>query len=259
MGAMGERFVLYRLPESDPTELARRSLLHVGRETEMRRDLRAAVTSFMAGVTLPEAVPQPADQDIERLITIATFAVKARSAVERDSYRREIELIPQAESPTRLANALARMLVSLRLIGIEEPEAWRIVTKLGLDSIPAIRRSVIDFLAVQAVPVGSSEVAEACRYPKTTAERALEDLVAHGVVSVKRPGSGKPTEWRFSAWAQEKWAKIATSSDIPPLRVEGDLKGAAVGSGISEDVRTNGVGAHGGRPRQQGFPEGGGR
>jgi hypothetical protein len=97
MGAMGQRFVLYRLPESDPTELARRSLLHVGREKEMRRDLRDAVTSFMAGVTLPEAAPRPADQDIERLITLATFAVKARSAVERDGYRREIELIPQAE------------------------------------------------------------------------------------------------------------------------------------------------------------------
>jgi hypothetical protein len=51
----------------------------------------------MAGVTLPEAAPRPADQDIERLITLATFAVKARSAVERDGYRREIELIPQAE------------------------------------------------------------------------------------------------------------------------------------------------------------------
>ena len=39
MGAMGERFVLFRLPEVDASEQARRALAHAGREKEMRQEI----------------------------------------------------------------------------------------------------------------------------------------------------------------------------------------------------------------------------
>ena len=38
----------------------------------------------------------------------------------RDSYRREIELVPDSEAPGRIVGALARMLTGLRLIGVDE-------------------------------------------------------------------------------------------------------------------------------------------
>lgn len=46
MGAMGERFVLYRLPPIDAAEQGRRALAHAGREEAMRADLTAAVSDL---------------------------------------------------------------------------------------------------------------------------------------------------------------------------------------------------------------------
>jgi DNA-binding transcriptional ArsR family regulator len=209
---MGERFVLYRLPGVEQAELARRSLAHVGNEGAMRRDLRQVVSEFFIAGRLPDAPPLTAESDIPRLVHLAVFAVTARSSVERDGYSREIELIPAAEAPTRLVNVLARMLASLRLIGCSNAEAWETVTKLALDSIPQVRRDMIGFLAVQPVPLRLFDIAEARGYPKRTTERALEDLTAHGVVTSKRYGAGKATEYRLSDWAEDYWGRIRRTS-----------------------------------------------
>jgi hypothetical protein len=40
-----------------------------------------------------------------RMIHLATPAVRSRSAVERESYTHEIELIPEPEAPARLAQS----------------------------------------------------------------------------------------------------------------------------------------------------------
>jgi CRP-like cAMP-binding protein len=245
MGAMGERFVLYRLPSANADEIARRSLEHVGSERAMRDELRGCVRQFFDALSLPDAAPRPSPDDTERLIILATFAVRARSAVERDNYSREIELIPEPEAPTRLVNVLARMLGSLRIIGVTDEWAWRTVAKLALDSIPQIRRDVLEHLVDQSIPVTTATVCEACGYPKRTAERALEDLVAHGLVTVKRYGPGKATEWRISEWAEDRWRRIATSPDIPdgadsplnsPLTVSSRKTGEVAFSGLNPAV-----------------------
>ncbi len=49
MGAMGERFVLLRLPSVDGSEQAQRALAHAGREREMRAELGGAVAELFAG------------------------------------------------------------------------------------------------------------------------------------------------------------------------------------------------------------------
>ena len=144
MGAMGERFALYRLRTDDADEHARRSLQHAGKETRMRSDMRASVAGLLGGI---DWTTEPAELSIteqDTLVTLAGLAVRCRSAVERDGYNREIELIPDAEAPTRLVNQLARLLSGLRRIGADEQQAWRIVRKVALDSIPDLRRNVLD-------------------------------------------------------------------------------------------------------------------
>ena len=54
-------------------------------------------------------------EDIERLVTLADFITVARSPVERDGYSRDIELVPDAEAPSRFAGMLAALLEGLRL------------------------------------------------------------------------------------------------------------------------------------------------
>jgi hypothetical protein len=134
MGTMGERFLLFRLPEVDSSEQARRALDHAGRESEMRAELAQTVATLF-GLPVCELLPRTSDDD-KRLISLATLVVRARSVVERDGYSREIELIPSSEAPTRLVVVLARLLAGLDAIGVGRVTAWPVVTKAALDSIP---------------------------------------------------------------------------------------------------------------------------
>src|SRR5204863_3437692 len=47
LAVMGERFILYRLPEVTRSELARRSLARRGRELELRERIRATAADFL--------------------------------------------------------------------------------------------------------------------------------------------------------------------------------------------------------------------
>jgi hypothetical protein len=148
MATMGERFLLYRLPEIDSAEQARRALGNTGREAAMRRELAAAVAGLFAGLDLPEAPPPIGERETVGLVALASLAARCRSAVERDRMTREIELIPDPEAPARIAQALRRLYGGLIAIGLERREAWQYVVKVGLDCMPKLRRSVFEFLAV---------------------------------------------------------------------------------------------------------------
>lgn len=209
MGAMGERFVLYRLPEVDPTVQARQALAHAGREKQMRAELAAAVANlFAAGLTVPRDLT---DDEAESLIGLATLVVRARSAVERDGHTREIELVPASEAPTRLVVVLQRMLAGLDAIGLDRAGAWRIVRKAALDSVPALRLALLHALHTAGAQADTNTLAKAVRYPASTTRRALEDLTAHGLVDCHPQGEGKAHRWGLSAFAAQR---LATFPDM---------------------------------------------
>jgi DNA-binding transcriptional ArsR family regulator len=167
----------------------------------MRSELAAAARQVLAAAGKPRDL---SDEETDRLIALATFAVRARSAVERDGYSREIELVSRAEAPTRLVIVLARLLEGLDAIGCERAEALRIVTKSALDSIPALRLAILRALQDAGDELDTIEVAEVVRHPASTTKRALEDLTAHGLVNVERQGSGKANLWTLSTFASER-------------------------------------------------------
>src|SRR6185312_10545002 len=102
----------------DENEQAGRALSHSGREREMREQMADAVADLFSRFDLAKAHhPVPTDEDRARLIALATFAVRARSAVERDGHTREVELVPDAESPARLVLVLHRILVGAAALG----------------------------------------------------------------------------------------------------------------------------------------------
>lgn len=213
MGAMGERFVLFRLPDAAEADHARRSIAHAGRETEMRRELAAAVTAlFDAGLVEPQPL---SEDDTERLVSLAVLVARCRSAVERDGYTREIELIPQPEVPTRLVVVLARLLAGLDAVGADRPTAWPVVVKAALDSVPAIRRDVINVLFDCDGAMNTTQVSEAVQYPNTTTKRALEDLTAHGITDRRSGGEGKAHFWSLSEFARTRYAAATTAPETP--------------------------------------------
>jgi hypothetical protein len=256
MGAMGERFVLFRLSPVDSAEQAHRALAHVGAEKQMRAELSTAVSRLFGG-GLADAPPLRTD-DRERLVALASFVVCCRSAVERDSYSREIELIPEAEAPTRLVVVLARLLAGLDAIGVDRAEAWSVVVKAGLDSIPAIRREILNALG-QVDQVDTSRVSHAVGYPTQTTRRALEDLTAHRITERHTAGKGHADNWSLSTFASRHYAAfidtvpeksdstrkrgVPEKSDHPrslftsPFPIEDDISGTVANGQFADAVR----------------------
>lgn len=204
MGAMGERFLLYRLPEVDENVQAGQALAHAGRELVMRRELRSAVLTVLGESQLARQPRARTGDETEQLIALATFVVRARSAVERDGYTREIELVPAAEAPTRLVIVLDRFLAGLDAIGLDRGTAWGVVRKAALDCVPALRLETLRRLH-GADELSTTAVADELGYPTGTIRRTLEDLAAHGLANRTARGEGRAADrWAESAWASER-------------------------------------------------------
>ena len=93
------------------------------------------------------------DDETDQLIALATFVVRARSAVERDGYSREIELVPGPEAPTRLVDRARPAPRRPRRDRLRpRPTRSRVVTKAALDSVPALRLAVLDTLHADGRP-----------------------------------------------------------------------------------------------------------
>lgn len=200
MSSLGERFLLVRLPPAEKTQ-ATRMRQHAGRVKEMRADLAVAVAGLFA-----EPLPDPrpvAEDEWARLVDLAWLVTHCRSSVERDSYSRQIELVPGAEAPGRLTAMLATLLSGLDSIGVDRATAWEVVRRVGLDSMPALRRRVLDSLDGAKAGVETTVVAVAVSHPTETVRRTLQDLEAYDVVERDPQGHGRADHWRLAPWAQE--------------------------------------------------------
>jgi len=224
MAAMGERAALLRMPDTDEDAQADRGLSHAEHEGGMRSDLAAAVHAVLANVGDERVSVDLEGAERTRMIHLSTLAVRCRSAVERDGYTREVELIPEPEAPARLALTLARLLAALSTIGVERNEAWRIVAKVALDSMPKLRRRGLEYAVSQQGAFATTDVAEELDHPTNTTRRALEDLTAHGLLTRSKQGKGKADLWRATDWARERWqATVPEKSFITQSeRLEGE-------------------------------------
>ena len=208
MGALGERFILYRLTVDDPRAQARRRLGNRGQERKIRDELSQAVAAVLA-VVETDTPPRPiTDDEVDRLVDLSHFVVKARTAVERDGYDREVVVMPEAEAPGRLVGALGAFLSGLEAVGADQLTAWRIVTKSGWDCVPDIRRRLIQ--AVREKPEArTSDLVTTTGVPKATTARALEDLaLLHLVDGIKASEQDNAAwRWSLSEEAAQSWPR----------------------------------------------------
>lgn len=207
MASLGERFLLYRLTEVDPDDLADAALGSVGQENVMRAELSKAVQDFVS-TSVQTAAPELLPEDRSRIVTLSTLVARSRSSVERDGYNREIELIPDAEMPGRLARALAQLFAGLGAIGVTPAEKRRLLRKTALDCLPSTRRHTLELLATETGVVNTTVIAGRLGYPTVSARRTLEDLAAHGVVTRTPGGAGKADLWALSEWTQRRWTDV---------------------------------------------------
>lgn len=211
MGALGERFVLYRLadPDEDNTK-SRRSLENFGHQDQMRAELAEAARSVLSSIG--RYPPEPlSNDDKDRLTRIAGFVVKARTAVERDGYRRTVEALPEWEHATRLVQQLAQLRAGLLEIGAGSDTAWRIVIKAGLDSIPRLRWQILNALHDADHPLTNAELLITTGIPRKTLAEHSEDLALLGLVNSQKAGEHDNSKWthQMSVRTVEEWPEKA--------------------------------------------------
>jgi hypothetical protein len=218
MNDMGPRSLLLRLPPASLDRAAGSALDHMGREAEMRADLAAATAGLLTH--LPGDEHKITDQVRAGLIGLASLTSQARSPVHRD-WKGEIELVGDAEAPTRIIKQLGQLWRACGVLGIGEAESWEVVRRCALDSIPKLRGAAIRYLAGRPAEAGgvpgpatTTAVGAGVAHPSRTVRRALEDLTAHKVVTRIPAVRGGADQWQLSAGAQS-W--ITAAGTLPEM------------------------------------------
>jgi hypothetical protein len=177
----------------------------------MRAELAEAVAALFTTLALPQAPARLSEADQQRLITLATLAVRCRSPVEREGYSHEIQLIPPVEAPSRLARILVQLFTGMVALGVSRDQAWDTLVKVALDCMPALRRAVLQQLFQAEGMQTTKTVATQLGYPTPTTRRCLEDLAAHHVVERHPNGGSNGDDWALSDWARQHY-RIVTGS-----------------------------------------------
>jgi hypothetical protein len=207
MGALGERFVLYRLADKDdPNTKGRQALNNFGRQQTMRAELAEAARSVLEPIGRYPATPLTED-DKDRLTRIAGFVAKARTAVERDGYARTVQAIPEHEHSPRLVLQLAQLRAGVLEIGADTETAWRVVTKAGLDSIPRLRWRILTALRTAEYPMPTADLLETTGIPRKTLSEHTEDLKLLGLITMFKAGAATTSQWvhQLAEGVAESW------------------------------------------------------
>lgn len=211
---MGERFIMYRVPQARNIDVARKALRNNGDEKHMRQELKEAMTKYFQSITIPEISEIELPEDIlDCLAHLGSFIVIARSQLIRDQFRRDLIDIPETEAPARLVKQLATLIKCLAILDKRKKVTladYYLVLKVALDIIPANRMK--HMLAVSdltdMLTLKTSDIADKTRYSIRGSENILEDLAAIGILTVYRGGASAPTDWGISNSTRDFFKKI---------------------------------------------------
>lgn len=206
MGQMGERLLLFRLRVRELELVAEQALQTVGHEQQMREELAAATSGVFAAMS-PNYTPRQLTADEQKqLIAVGLLVARGRAAVFR--YGARIEATVDPEVPTRLTRQLLTLARGMDSLGVPWSEAWPTTLAVALGCIPDLRARALLAL-YRAGGASTSDVARRVRRPTNTVRYALEDLNAHGLVTMQSQGRGKPSLWQVDG------AAAAALGDLP--------------------------------------------
>lgn len=252
VGAMGERFLSYKLTHPSRSQLRARMRVNIGHEAEMREELQNAFAGYFKGVVVPDVlpvIPENVDKTIE---SMTDFIALSRAVVMRArDAKQEIEYIVEPEMSSRTYKQLYTLAMSLIIMngGEWKEEDDYILKRLAISSIHSIRYSIIKTIMSYSTQAKTSTIAQELGYPTSTTRRYLEDLAAismnDGDIRILRrehQGKGKPDLWNVTQEMKAILAGmgeviVATKSDTGFLLDEEEIPvGASVpGNGLAQE------------------------
>lgn len=174
--ALGERFlnVKFRTTEEVEDLIQVKSYENSVRQTEMRIALKDATIRFFKTVQLRKDVEIP-QSVVSCIMKSAKSMVKARSAVVRDRYTRDVdEMVTTSEVPTRVTSQLLLLARACIDMATDEHTVIRIIQRCCLDSIPSVRIQIMKCLIEGAER--AEDLRHTVRMSEPVIKRALEDL-----------------------------------------------------------------------------------
>lgn len=228
LSALGDRFILLRLPDANVDDFGAAALRHGEHERQMRHELAVAMAGLVQSADLARVNRTLTDDEQRRLIRLAAYTARARTAVVRDGYQREITYLPQVEGPGRLVKAYARLLGGLEAIGCAETIVWATLTRMAVDSAPALRTKVIRELVSRETLVRTSDISGAIQTTTKTASYQLEDLAILKLAERSKlsDAGNSPDLWEATEWLREYWPEAKSKYEKYPTSHQTHLSGA---------------------------------
>lgn len=208
IGAMGERFLNYKMKQPTGKEIRTKIRSNAGKEGKMRDEMQDAFAGYLKGVTIPPILPEVSDEINYLIESLSDFIAISRTVVMRSfDHKNEIAYINEPEMASRIYKQLYTIAVTLMIINNGEwlPEDTYILHRLAVSSIHSIRLNLIKTLMTYSTQVKTSTLATELGYPTTTMRRYLEDLAAISmddgavrILSRVHQGKGKPDLWELT-------------------------------------------------------------
>ena len=195
LSTLGERFILYRMPPTDPEVTAEKSM----REEDRTKEMESRLVEVMRTLdTIPTLTAPSINYDVRvHLSSLCRFTAHLRTAVPRSPYTREVVGMPELEGTGRIARQFSQLLRGITLLrGLDEPHdpEVRIIERVAIGSLPPARLKVLETLPFDGATVRS--LADSTGIPKTVLGRTLQDMALLGVV--------KATDSRYVPVEDEK-------------------------------------------------------
>lgn len=222
VSALGDRFVLLRMPDANVDDFGAAALRHGEHERQMRHELREALAGLVEHVDVSRVNRPLSQEEQTRLIRLAAFTARARTAVVRDGYAQDVMFLPQVEGPGRLVKAYARLLGGLEAVGCDSATSWATLTRIAVDCAPALRTRVIRELATRPAPARTADLAEAVECATKTASRHLEDLTLLRLAKRTKHSAADnaPDLWEATTWLREYWPESETEKYPPQHKTQ---------------------------------------
>lgn len=191
--ALGERMIYYFMEQPDRLDVTHFALKNTGKFKAGRELMAQAMHEYIDSIKIPvELIDFPPEQ-FTNLVKLSEMATRARSSVSRQRYNKDnpIEMVHAHEMPIRLAKQLLNLGQAMAAMnnGALEDDDFRILYKVALDSIPLMRKKVMEAMTgyEKADVYG---LAGHIGLPFETVKKIVDDLAALGVVG-KALGWGK--------------------------------------------------------------------
>ena len=211
IGSLGDRFLLYRLPDSNGRTIGRKAQAMVGQEEQMRNEIQDVVHRFLNqfedGIADFQIKTDPVLNDM--LVELACFVLLGRCPVDRDFRTRAVTYVPQPEGTPRVIKQLMQLGMGLAVAQNKTAfdfEIYELLKKVGRDLLPAARLKILMWMYKNEVfehlkaRRKTREISEEVNLPGSTTKMLLEDMMLVGMLNRAMDGGAEKAayEWQIA-------------------------------------------------------------